>query len=83
MQAPFDSPMIVGATPRQLIYQNLMIKGTLTASRRDFADVLDLAKRGKLKSITTEIFPIDRLPEAVEKVYRAQVVGRCVVDFNS
>ncbi|ATY65614.1 alcohol dehydrogenase [Cordyceps militaris] len=80
---PFDSPMIVGATPRQFIYQNLMIKGTLTASRRDFADVLDLAKRGKLKSITTEVFPIDRLPEAVEKVARAEVVGRCVVDFNS
>ncbi|KAH6974570.1 chaperonin 10-like protein, partial [Ilyonectria sp. MPI-CAGE-AT-0026] len=67
---PFDDPMIVGASPKQLIYQNLMIKGTLTASRRDISEVLDLAKRGKIKPVTTAVYPIDQLPDAVEKVHR-------------
>lgn len=74
--------MIVGAPPKQLIYQNLMIKGTLTASRRDFIEALDLAKRGKLKSVTTGVYPFDKLPEAVERVHQGQVAGRLVVDFN-
>ncbi|RSM15070.1 hypothetical protein CDV31_005150 [Fusarium ambrosium] len=79
---PFDDSMIVGAPPKQLIYQNLMIKGTLTASRRDFCEALDLAKRGKLKSVTTGVYPFDKLPEAVEMVHQGKVAGRLVVDFN-
>lgn len=74
--------MIVGAPPKVLIYQNLMIKGTLTASRRDFMDVLSLAKRGKLRSVTTGVYSFDDLPKAVEKVHSGQVAGRLVVDFN-
>ncbi|KAM0426391.1 hypothetical protein ACHAPT_008437 [Fusarium lateritium] len=79
---PFDDPMIVEATPKQLIYQNLMIKGTLTASWRDFCEALDLAKRGKLKSVATGVYPFDKLPEAVDMVHGGKVAGRLVVDFN-
>lgn len=82
MTASFDDPMIVGAMPKQLIYQNLMIKGTLTASRRDISEVLDLASRGKIKPITTGVYPFDKLPEAVKRVEEGQVAGRLIVDFN-
>ena len=30
----------------------------------------------------SEVYPINRLPEAVEKLRRGQVAGRIVVNFN-
>ena len=38
--------------------------------------------QGLLKPIY-EVYSIDRLPEAVEKLRKGQVAGRCVVDFNA
>jgi propanol-preferring alcohol dehydrogenase len=37
--------------------------------------------QGLLKPVY-EKYPIDKLPEAVEKLRRGQAVGRCIVDFN-
>ena len=42
---------------------------------------LDFAKRGLLRQIC-EVYPIDKKPEAVEKLRKGEVTGRCVVDFN-
>jgi propanol-preferring alcohol dehydrogenase len=30
-----------------------------------------------------EKYPIDRLPEALEKLRQGKVSGRCVIDFNA
>jgi propanol-preferring alcohol dehydrogenase len=38
--------------------------------------------QGKLKPIY-EVFPIAKLPEAVEKLRGGNVAGRLVVDFNA
>jgi propanol-preferring alcohol dehydrogenase len=51
--------------------------GTMAHTER----ALDYAKRGLLKQIC-EVYPIDRLPEAVAKLQSGQVAGRMVVDFN-
>lgn len=38
--------------------------------------------KGKLKPIY-EVFPLAKMPEAVEKLRSGKVAGRLVVDFNS
>jgi len=49
---------------------------------KDTAQALDFAKRGLLKPIYT-VYPIDKLPEAVEKLKKGEIAGRAVVDFNA
>ncbi|KAJ5756200.1 Polyketide synthase enoylreductase [Penicillium manginii] len=48
------------------IFENLTVKGTLVGSRSDTAVALDFARRGLLRRIS-EVYPINRLPEAVQK----------------
>ncbi|KKK24532.1 hypothetical protein AOCH_001623 [Aspergillus ochraceoroseus] len=67
--------------PNLCIKQNIRVQGTMVGSRRDTAVAFDFAQRGKLRQIC-EVYPIDRLPEAVEKLRKGQVAGRIVIDFN-
>lgn len=74
--------ILLGEDPNTFIFKNLTVKGTLVASRRDIAETLDYARRGVLKPVC-EVYPLDRMPEAVERLKRGDVPGRIVVDFNS
>ena len=78
--APTGSTSI-GDDPNRFIFKNLTVKGTLVGSRSDAAAALDFARRGILKQIS-EVYDVNRLPEAVEKLKKGQVAGRIVVDFN-
>jgi D-arabinose 1-dehydrogenase-like Zn-dependent alcohol dehydrogenase len=78
---PEKGSMILGTDPCEYIFKNLSIKGTLVGSQRDTAAALDFARRGMLRQIS-EVYPINRLPDAVEKLRRGQVAGRIVVNFN-
>lgn len=78
---PPTGELTVGADPSVFVLKNLMVKGTMVGNRRDTAKALDFARRGVLKSIC-EVYPIDRLPEAVDRLKHSQVAGRIVVDFN-
>ncbi|KAL2841865.1 glycosyl hydrolase family 76-domain-containing protein [Aspergillus pseudoustus] len=73
--------MTIPVDPNLLLFKNTRIQGTLVGSRHDTAKALDFARRGKLQQIC-EVYPIDRLPEAVDKLRRGQVAGRIVVNFN-
>ncbi|KAL3441637.1 glycosyl hydrolase family 76-domain-containing protein [Aspergillus insuetus] len=73
--------MTIPVDPNLLLFKNTRIQGTLVGSRHDTARALDFARRGKLQQIC-EVYPIDRLPEAVDKLRRGQVAGRIVVSFN-
>ncbi len=48
---------------------------------QDVRIALDYAQRGLLKNIA-EVYPIDKMPEAVDKLRKGLVAGRMVVDFN-
>ena len=72
---------IIGTDPSLFCFKNLTIKGTLVGSMRDTDIALDFAKRGLLRQIC-EVYPIDKMPEAVEKLRKGEVASRCVVDFN-
>lgn len=74
--------ILLGEDPNTFIFKNLTVKGTLVASRKDTAATLDYARRGVLKPVC-EVYPIDRMPEAIERLKRGDVPGRIVVDFNS
>ncbi|OCK85839.1 GroES-like protein [Lepidopterella palustris CBS 459.81] len=78
---PAAGTATIGCDPSIFCYKNLTVKGTLVGSMRDTAKALEFAQRGMLQQVA-EVFPIDRLPEAVEKLKSGQVAGRCVVDFN-
>jgi propanol-preferring alcohol dehydrogenase len=67
--------------PGWFIMRNRKISGTLVGTLEDTQRALDFAKRGLLHDIS-EVYPIDRLPEAVEKLRKGLVAGRMVVDFN-
>lgn len=74
--------IILGEDPNKFVFSNLTIKGSLVGSRRDTAAALDFARRGALKPVC-EVYPISRLPEAVDRLRRGDVAGRIVIDFNS
>ncbi|KAJ5885488.1 hypothetical protein N7495_009998 [Penicillium taxi] len=78
---PPKDAVVLGADPGQFVFKNLTIKGTMAGSRLDTAAVLDFARRGMLQQIS-EVYPINRLPEAVDRLREAQVAGRIVVNFN-
>jgi propanol-preferring alcohol dehydrogenase len=67
--------------PSWFIGRNRKISGTLVGTMEDTRIALDYAKRGLLKQIC-EVYPIDKLPEAVDRLRKGQVAGRMVVDFN-
>lgn len=68
--------------PLYISLKNVTVKGTLVASMRDVSEALDLARRGILKQIC-EVWPFQKLPEAIEKLRSSQVPGRIVMDFNA
>ncbi|KAH6694785.1 chaperonin 10-like protein [Leptodontidium sp. 2 PMI_412] len=78
---PPAGTMTFGVDPIRYVFKNFTIMGTLVGSMNDTHHALDFANRGMLKPIY-EIFPLSSLPEAVEKLRKGQVAGRCVVDFN-
>ena len=78
---PPRGSILLGADPCEYVFKNLSIKGTLVGSRRDTACALDFARRGMLQQIS-EVYPINKLPEAVEKLRKGEVAGRIVVNFD-
>ncbi|KAJ5486789.1 hypothetical protein N7530_001089 [Penicillium desertorum] len=78
---PVAGSMMIGADPCLYIFKNLTIKGTLVGSRSDTAMALDFARRGALRQIS-QVYPLNRMPEAVEKLRKGEVAGRIVVNFN-
>ena len=81
-----------------MVSRNLHVIGTKVGSLYDTTKALELAARvslffvplqltsnplkGQLKPIC-EVFPLAKMPDAVEKLRRGSVAGRLIVDFNS
>lgn len=78
---PAAGSTVLGTDPCEYIFKNLTIKGTLVGSRKDTAMALDFARRGMLQQIC-EVYPVSRMPEAVDKLRRGEVAGRLVINFN-
>ncbi|OQU97516.1 hypothetical protein CLAIMM_03441 [Cladophialophora immunda] len=71
----------IDTDPTQLCLNNQSIKGTLSSSRKDIAETLDFAKRGKIH-LEPVVVGMSKFNEAVQRLKNGQVAGRIVVDFN-
>ncbi|KAH8696909.1 chaperonin 10-like protein [Phaeosphaeriaceae sp. PMI808] len=78
---PPKGTAFAGGDPMLLVGKNLHVIGTKVGSLFDTTKALEFAAQGKLKPIY-EVFPISRMPDAVEKLRGGKVAGRLVVDFN-
>jgi propanol-preferring alcohol dehydrogenase len=94
---PVAGTAFAGADPLLMVGKNLHVIGTKVGSLYDTSKALEFAAQvsllnafcclsdmiqGKLKPIY-EVFPLAKMPEAVEKLRSGKVAGRLVVDFNS
>ncbi|KIW59428.1 hypothetical protein PV05_03877 [Exophiala xenobiotica] len=64
----------IDTDPTQLCLRNQTIKGTLSSSRKDIAETLDFAKRGKIHLEPT-VVGLSRFNEAVQRLKNGQVAG--------
>ncbi|CAG8080380.1 unnamed protein product [Penicillium salamii] len=77
---PPSGTVVAGDDPMYLILNNIKVVGSLTGSRQDTANALSMAARGLLKPIY-ELYDIEELPGAVQRLVQGKVNGRCVVQF--
>src|SRR5438067_5491907 len=57
----------------------LQVLGSNGWARDDITALLDMVKDGKLQAVIDEAFPLDRAPEALDRIENRQVFGKLVV----
>jgi 2-desacetyl-2-hydroxyethyl bacteriochlorophyllide A dehydrogenase len=65
--------------PDTAVNYELTISGVKVGTHKDLVDLVELAKRGAIRSITTKIFRLEEVNEALEQVKRGEILGRSVV----
>ena len=68
--------------PAQLFLKNQSMYSVMSTSRKQLEDVLTLKKRGQIKPVITESFPIEEAARAHELVESGKAVGRIVMRPN-
>lgn len=63
-----------------LIFKPRSIMGSITGSRQELREVLELAKSGRLKPLPIRCLPKDRANEALELLEQGKVTGRLVLE---
>lgn len=76
-----DPVAIAGAYPGHLVLNERRIVGSAVGNRKDAIETMDMAARGVLKThFVTE--PMSKLTETFEKMDKAQLQGRVVIDLS-
>ncbi len=65
--------------PDDAVNYELTISGVKVGTHKDLIDLVMLAKKGIVKSITTKAFKLDEVNEAMEQLKRGQILGRSVI----
>jgi len=65
--------------PDDAVNYELTISGVKVGTHKDLTDLVTLAKKGIIKSITTKTFKLDEVNEALEQLKRGQILGRSVI----
>ena len=78
--------LVVGYTPelyelsgRQIAQNELMIFGSRCGRLRDLASAVRLAAEGKIKSIVTDLYPLEKINDALDDLRASKVLGRAVL----
>jgi propanol-preferring alcohol dehydrogenase len=65
--------------PDTLVNYELTISGVKVGTHKDLLDLVELAKKGAVKSITTKVFKLEEVNDAFEQLKNGQILGRSVV----
>ena len=68
---------------KAVFFKNISILGSTMGSKADFIRILELVRQGKLKPVVDSELPIEKLPEAMEKLEKRQAFGKVVLTCSS
>jgi 2-desacetyl-2-hydroxyethyl bacteriochlorophyllide A dehydrogenase len=63
----------------QMIMKEITLQGTLGMKKQTVLDAVDLCRSGRIKSIVTDRFPLEKINEAAEMVKQTKNLGRIVL----
>jgi len=70
---------ITNIPTRLLYWKQLSIFGSTMGTRDEFLSMLDFVESRKLKPIVDQVFPLDRLADAVDRLKSGQQFGKVVI----
>lgn len=81
--------MVVGATTggqppadlQRIFVRQLQIFGSTTASMEECRQLMRLVAQGRVRPVIDSVYPIDRAPEAFDRLERAEQFGKIVLDI--
>jgi 2-desacetyl-2-hydroxyethyl bacteriochlorophyllide A dehydrogenase len=66
----------VSLNPQIFVLKEFSLYGSLVGNKNELADLVDLAKNGRLKSIVTKKFALDDINNALESLRNGEILGR-------
>jgi len=73
------TPAELGFNPTDLIFKELTVSGSLVGGKKEQADVVELARSGRLKSVVSKTMPLDKINDGLSELRKGDVIGRSVV----
>jgi NADPH:quinone reductase-like Zn-dependent oxidoreductase len=73
---------IVSLDLRRLFWHQWTILGATLGSRREYAEILELAHAGKLWPVIDQIVPLDEVQKAFERLQRGEQMGKLVIEVT-
>jgi NADPH:quinone reductase-like Zn-dependent oxidoreductase len=67
---------------RRLFWHQWTILGSTLGSRREYAEILELAQAGRLWPVVDQVVPLDEAPTAFERLQRGEQVGKLVIEVT-
>ena len=73
------TPAELGFNPTDIIFRELSISGSLVGSKKEQADIVEMARSGRVKSPVTKTYKLDDINSGFDALRRGETVGRSVV----
>ena len=58
----------------------ITIQGAYTGNYNDFVELIELAKKGKIKQVISQRYPLEQANEALENLKQRKIIGRAVIN---
>jgi propanol-preferring alcohol dehydrogenase len=71
------TPVSIDPTP--FIFRGFSLSGSFFGSKKELAEVLNLAKRNEIKSIVARKIELEAVNEGMQALRNGEIMGRCVV----
>jgi len=71
--------VVIKIPPAPFVTRELVLTGSRYASKQDFAESIEIMKRGLVKPIVTRTFPLEEANRVHELLEKKEIVGRAVL----